>query len=425
MRLIKEIRNSTFLKQNAILFFGGLVVSVLNYLYYPILGRLLNLTEYGEVQILISLYLQLAIFLTVMGQVTVNIVSNTEDIKKRDYLLGELQRFTFLLLLGFFVLGLSLGWWVASILQFESPLPIIVLFASIFATAPFTFQTAYLRGRQLFGYTSMANVITAIGRIVFSVLFVVAGWSTAGAVGGVAASQLVGAIFAYKAVRRNLELSSVSRSIWRLPDMKLLWPELRFAGFVLIASLGVTVLSSIDTVIVKIFFDPETAGGYAGIATVAKIIFFLTGSIAQVMLPAVKMHGVRSNNRSLLLKSFVLLSAAGGSALLFFALFPDFVIITLMGKSFAPYAHILPTLSAALFLVSIINLIVSYYVALRQFNVAYVVSVGVIFTIILLTTQHSTLESVAVNLLYGSVVMLASFIAWRAGYELYHTRKSS
>jgi O-antigen/teichoic acid export membrane protein len=52
----RQLRSSDFLRQNAILFVGSLAVSVLNYAYYPVLGRLLKVEEFGEVQVLISLF---------------------------------------------------------------------------------------------------------------------------------------------------------------------------------------------------------------------------------------------------------------------------------------------------------------------------------------------------------------------------------
>ena len=77
--IVRPLSTSAFLRHNAIFFVGAVAVGALNYLYYPILGRMLNIESFGEVQTLVSLFVQLQIFLTVMSQVTVNVVANYED----------------------------------------------------------------------------------------------------------------------------------------------------------------------------------------------------------------------------------------------------------------------------------------------------------------------------------------------------------
>ena len=422
--LRETIKKSSFLKQNAIFFIGTLLVSILNYLYYPVLGRLLSLSEYGEVQILVSLFLQLIIFMSVLGQVTVNVVANTTDANQRNKIIFELQKFAFILGFALLIIGSALSWQIQTILQFDSPLPFIVLLIAIIATIPLTFQTSYLRGEKKFGAIVLANIIGASTKIVLSAAFVIFGWGTAGAIGGLVAAQLIACLYALVQARKlGLKNSDLSKPLWSLPDMKVIWPELKFGSFVFIVSLGVTVLSSIDTIIVKAFFDPEIAGGYAGVSTVAKIIFFLTASIAQVMLPSIKLQATKRENRQFLLKSFILLIALGGATLGVFCMFPLFIMNTLMGSSFAPYAHILPILSTALFGVSIINLIVSYYIGLRRHQIAFIVTGGVVFTLGLLVFNHTSLDLVAINLLHGSIAMLSAFILWRICNELITRRR--
>jgi len=82
--VLTAVRSSSFVRHNAIFFFGSVAVGVLNYVYYPILGRMLSVEAYGEVQALVSLFLQMLVFLVVMSQVTINVVANyTDEDKKR------------------------------------------------------------------------------------------------------------------------------------------------------------------------------------------------------------------------------------------------------------------------------------------------------------------------------------------------------
>jgi O-antigen/teichoic acid export membrane protein len=412
-RLIRQVRGSDFLRQNAVLFFGSLLVSVLNYAYYPVLGRLLKIEAYGEVQILISLFLQLTIFLTVLSQVTVNVTANYKDEDTKHKVVFELEKFGLLLSVLVLIVGIFASWQLKQILHFDSVWPFIVLLLGLVATVPLTFRIGYLRGKQRFGPVSVAGVIGAVSKLIISAGLVIIGFSTVGAIGGVLVAQLLAFVYTVSRARQAGFKRPAGSSYFTLPDLHTLKPELTYAAFVLVASLGVTILSSVDVFIVKHYFSAEVAGGYAGVATVAKMLFFLTASIAQVMLPAVKIHAAERANRQYLLKSLALTVGLGGVAMIVFMLLPQFVISVLMGGTYAPYAHLLPTLSLAMFLISVINLIVFYYVALRKYQIGLLVVTGLAITFWLLVNNHSSLDSIVNNLALGSVGMLALFAGWR------------
>lgn len=411
--MVQLVRSSDFLRQNAILFIGSLLVSVLNYAYYPVLGRLLSVEEFGEVQVLVSLFLQLTLFLVVLGQVTVNIVANYKDQQAKHEIIFELEKLALFVSAAVFVVGALFSWQLRNVLHFESAWPFIVLLLALIASVPLAFRSAYLRGQKKFGEVSVANIIGAVGKLAASVALVVVGFSTVGAIGGVLVAQLLAFVYAIAQARRAGFIRPNGSRYFSLPRIKRVMPELAYSLFVLVASLGVAILSSVDVIIVKSFFDAETAGAYAGISTVAKILFFLTGSVAQVMLPSVKLDAAPGKNRDFLLKSLALVMALGGSALVVFALLPGFVVTTLMGAQFATYVHLLPLLSFAMFIISVLNVLVLYYVALRRYQVALIVMAGLAITCGLLFKGRASLDGIVGNLALGSVLMLGMFGVWQ------------
>src|SRR5579872_3150008 len=90
-KIIGVIRSSTFLRHNAIFFLGAAAAGALNYLFYPILARMLPTGSFGEVQALCSLFAQINIFLGVLGLLTVNVVVNAEE-TQRDQIILELEK---------------------------------------------------------------------------------------------------------------------------------------------------------------------------------------------------------------------------------------------------------------------------------------------------------------------------------------------
>src|SRR5687768_6360387 len=89
---ISKLRRSSFLRHNAIFFFGSVAVGAINYAYYPILGRMMDPTAFGELQVLVSLFLQFTIFLNVLGMITINIVTNYKDSEKAHRMIFEIEK---------------------------------------------------------------------------------------------------------------------------------------------------------------------------------------------------------------------------------------------------------------------------------------------------------------------------------------------
>jgi O-antigen/teichoic acid export membrane protein len=409
---VKQIRNSTFIRHNAIFFIGSLSVGLLNYLFYPILGRLLNPGSFGEVQTISSLFAQIAIFLSVLGLITVNIVANYEDRHKRNKVILELERLAAVIGIALLLITFTAGPYLQSFFHFSSVWPFQVLALAVLVSVPLTFRGAYLRGIKLFGTVSVIGVIASAADIVFAAVFVLAGLGTTGAILGLVAGQLLALGYAAQQAQRRGFGESWRSTLFRLPDLKLIKPELKYALLVLVGSLCITGMYSIDIIVVKHYFNAQTAGLYAGISTVARIIFFLTGSIAGVLLPAIKLKQKPRDNQMILLKSFGLLVLVGGSALIVFSIFPNEIIKILMGSKYLPYSYLLPRLSLALFIISILNLIVLYFIALRRYGIAPVVIIGLAITYGILKIEHQTLQAVINSLFYGSLVMLGLLGAW-------------
>ncbi len=410
MAILQSLRRSDFLRHNFIFFVGSTAVGVLNYLYYPVMSRVLHPAAFGEVQALISLFLQITIFLTVLSLVTINIVANYQSETQRDAVVLEFEHLALLVSIVLLLITVACQNVLKRFLQFDATWPFILLMLAVVASVPMTFRGAFLRGKQRFGLASAVNIISAGSKIVFSAALVVLGGSTAGAIGGLVAAQIAACLAALGWARKDGLRRPTGQGIIRLPNMKLLRPELPYGMLVLVGSLFVTVQYSIDIVVVKHLFDPHTAGLYAGVASVARIIFFLTASISLVLMPLVKMGAAPGENERLLKKSLGLVLAAGLPVLALFVLAPKPIVTLLMGHAYGSVAYLLPTLSGAIFAVSIINLLVAYHLALRHFAMVPSIIIGAAITYGLVAVHHSTLRAVVTSLLIGSIAMLSILI---------------
>lgn len=407
--IARSIAQSPFLRQNAIFFIGSTVVSFLNYLYYPVLGRLLSPADFGEVQAIISFFLQTGVLLSVLSLVTINVVKRYPQPTDQAPLLAEIERIALWIGLIFCVAMAIASTWLQGLLNFTSPWPFLLLAFSVLLGVPGAFAGAYIQAHQRFTQLSTANILGAGSKLMFSAAFVLVGLRAVGAVMGVVASQILSLIYSTVVARRLGRQNSFRQYlVLRRPDVSLIRPELRYAGLVLLTSLAVNTILSLDILFAKHYFEPVEAGLYAGIATVARIIFFLTGPLTGVLVASVIPLGPAAANRDLLKRSVFLLMLLGGGALGLFVLWPGWVTSLLVGPRYIEVAHLLPTLSLAIFILSLANLLLLYQVALRRIWAAPAAVVGLVVIMGWLLRHHQSISDIVNGLLAGSIVLLIS-----------------
>jgi O-antigen/teichoic acid export membrane protein len=416
--LIHKFKTDDFFRNNLVFFFGSQLIAFLNYAYYPVLGRLLPLRHFGELQVLLSLFLQFVIFINVLSLVSTNVVNNEKDPEIANRTVSEIEKVA--LYAGYLILGLAAvaSPLLASALKFDSPLPFIVMGVVLIVTVALGFRTAYLRGKSDFMSVTVAGVVGAGAKIIASAAFVLLGLQTVGVTGGILAAQLLALLYAGWRAKR---LGFVKKRSGIRPDWKVLRPQASFAGLVLCVSFICTLLFSIDVTLVKYLFSPEVAGLYAGVATTSRIVLFLTASFGVVLLSAVKIKQSPQENSRLLVRSFAITLALGGTATLVFAAFPTQVINLLFGARFDVFAGLLPLLSAAMLFISLATLIGNYHVALRHTWVILYVIGGAVITAALLLMNHASPFEIVRSLAIGSGAMFAGLFVWtgyRAGFRL-------
>jgi O-antigen/teichoic acid export membrane protein len=281
------------------------------------------------------------------------------------------------------------------------------------ASVPLAFRSAYLRAHQRFGLVSAANLVSGFGRIVFSALFAVIGWKAAGAVGGILAAQIAAFGYAAAAARRLGFHKPAGVRYFSKPSFELVAPELKYALFVFVGTMVITLLTSIDVFVVKHYFSPAMAGEYAGVSTVARTIFFLVSPIALVLLPAVRLRRPAAENRALLVKSLGLTLAIGLPVTLGCMAAPRLVTNALMGASYLPFAHLLPILSVAMLILAVLNVVISYYIALRKYQISAIVCISIGGAVALMGARHGSLHAIAMNLVYSGIGTLLLIAVWR------------
>jgi len=249
-RVIKNIYKSQFLKHTAIFSIGSMSVGLLNYLDYPVLGRLMHASSFGEVQTLASLFAQIAIFLSVLGLITVNITANYEDEARRNSVLIELERLAVLAASILLVISLVAANALKHFFSFGSWAPFPLLALAILATVPTTFRVAFLRGIKRFGKVSISGVIGSAFDLILAAAFVIAGLGTSGAILGLIVGQLIALIYTSWQSRKHgfAERNTLYSLNWT--SNMLVNHELKYSLLVIIGAPRIPLVCSLDVVVV-------------------------------------------------------------------------------------------------------------------------------------------------------------------------------
>ncbi len=409
---LEKLGRDEFWRHNLVFFAGSMVVAVLNYIYYPVLGRLLSIRDFGEVQTLVSIFLQSTILFNVMGLVTVNVVANRGKKKVKDHIIFELEKLSLIASAVALVTTIILARQLQSFFHFSSFWPFILLSLALMTSVPLTFRQFYLRGRLRFGSSAWSAIWAAGAKLVLSALLVYLGFRSGGAILGIMLAQLVALIYTADRARKAGFLRSENAHKSRWLDLKAIKPELVYGLLVLLVTLIITLQFSLDIIVVKHYFNADIAGLYAGITTIARIIYFVTGSIGIVLMSSVKLDDQLHQNRAILGRSFGLLLALGLPALLLFSLAPDLIIKILLGSKYLAYSSLLPRLGLVMFIISAVGLLLNYYLALRRYGVAIPAVLGAIITYVFILLRHASLVAVINGLFWGSICMLAMVGVW-------------
>lgn len=402
-------RQRAFLRHNAIYWVAALLVSFLNYLYYPVMGRLLDPAAFGETQTIISFFTQAGAFFQVLGLVSIGVAAKYADVKVRDKLTNELSRLSLALALLFFGLSIIFSPLLKQFFHFGSVGPFMLLGILLLVNVPLAFANAYLQGNQRFKALSAVNILGAVSKLVLSAGLVLIGLKTLGAIGGMICAQIIGLLYSLK-LGKGLRSYVAAHLHFRRPEFKLVKPELPYALIVLATSLTTNLLLSFDILVVKHYFSPVQAGLYTGISIISNIIYYVTGPFAAVMIPSIQPSLAAAKNYRTLRHSLLITTVIGGGVLVVFLLAPHFVVTLLLGHKYSVYANFLPGLAVSMFALSLANLLIYYHIGLRHFLVAPTVLLGLATTLVLLVRDHASFGMVVWDLVIGSLVLLGLLI---------------
>ena len=384
---------------------GGL----LGYLFHFVVSRQLSVSQYGELQSLLSLSIIFGVFNSALSYFAVKYASvfaahddRAANLGFSDYFTSKIFKFAGILLVVLIISSPILS----RLLHFSSYLGFFVISFATFISAMAIIYSEILRGWQEFVLLSLIGIITAVTKLV---------------------SGAVLACLSHKASVVSFSFLAIALINWYLmkrwyrkkianaenPDNSIDWKEKYFPEAnakktvvsIFFFSLALILVSNLDVVLVKYFSSAEMTGRYGAFALIGKIVLWLNLSVVGVMLPGAIAdgHSGKRPEKHDLLKSYGLTTFIALGLISAYYLMPNFITNIFFGKKYVLDTQVLWMFGLMSYLLSILTLEANLSFAKHDFRVVYFLAATIFLMIGSLAKYHASLEQIV-------LAMSASFL---------------
>jgi O-antigen/teichoic acid export membrane protein len=390
-----------------------LIASALNYGSNLIFSRLLEPASYGDLTALLALL----VVITVPTAAAQTVIAERVA---RHLTAGRLDRVRYLVrhaIAHVSVVALAVGVvytlsipFVVDLLDLQATGPAIALAPLVVLTFLLPVAMGTLQGMDRYLAFGCMLLAIAASRIAFGVP-----WAAmpSGGSGGAIAGQalgvgivLVGAAWLLRNELIGRGTGAATSGLRRKPDVRTVTAGLAFVAF--------AVISNLDVLLAKLFLTSEEVGLYAALSTIGKVIMFLPGAIAVVMVPnAARARHTRKDTGRVLRIAGLLVALTTAVAAVPAVLAPGFVVETMFGADYLDATDgVLPIVCAGAGM-ALLYLLVIYSVAIEDRRWPFLLGGGILLQIVGVTLFHDSPAQVAlVQAVVVGIVLLGNELAF-------------
>lgn len=215
-----------------------------------------------------------------------------------------------------------------------------------------------LQGIQSFPKLGAVQVVQAALRLLFAVILMWAGWRASGAILAQPLAGVAGLALMLWWLRPHLRAGGAE------PDGRVSW---RYSASTVLGLAVFGVLTNLDALFVKRFFDPRVAGDYGPVVTLERISLFLPWAIGFVLFPKVARRKAAGRDpRPVLLLSLAAALAPGLGMTVIYFLVPGPLVRVIFTRAYADPGVVLGLASLAATLYAGIHIWLNYALSLKR-----------------------------------------------------------
>ena len=390
--MIKPIKRLDAFSRNIIVvFLGTSFANLLNLLYQLLIAHKLNAAEFAAFNSLLSLFMVISSPLNTIQMAVAKYSAEFNagnQLSKIKFILTDLFKKSFILTLFTLLLFSLASNHIVSALKIPSLSSGYILAGLIALSWLSPLVAGGVQGLEFFGWVTLGSVASAALKLALAFVFILLGYSVAGALGALLIAGLFGIAIYYLPLRKFICLKAAREDIGYRRILTYLFP-------VALSNLCFIALVSFDMVLVRYFFPEQASGAYSLAQMVGKIFLFLPGAISIVMFPKVSGLNARHlDTVSTLKKSLVYVLGPCLLAAIFYNLFPSFVLKILTGKAYPESISLGRLFSFSMSLFSIVYIFISYFLSLNDLRFVKYLVLFTVLQFLAIALFHSRLIQV-------------------------------
>lgn len=398
------LNNKSFLASSTFIFIASALANFANFLFQIIMNAMLTPEEFGALISLLALLIVVSVPIsstqTVITKFTAGFKA-TDDIGSIASLYRYMLKRLGLVGLGSFFAMILISEQIRLFLKIDSVMPVLMLAGVIVASLLQTVTFGILQGLQRFRRYGVTLIGDSYLRLLFAVVFVYLGFSVAGALGASIASVfLVLGLTAWHL--RYLNYYEGTSEGLKVLDIY------KYFGPVFSATLCMTLLLSLDVLLVKHFMTETVAGTYATIVTAGKVIFFLPSAITVVMFPKVaEVYAVGRDTKAMLIKSMAICLTLTLSATIIYAFFPQLVTMVLFQGRYSEIAPYLGLEAVAMTALAMVHMLVYYQLSIHSYRFIKTLGVFAAIEFLAISFFHNNIASIIATITVIGITLFA------------------
>ena len=391
-----------------------LIAGVLDYLYNALTGRWLDPVEFG-VLVSITALLQVAVHLTnvirnVVAYYTADMSGRVETEAQVGLFVRQMWRWAWRWGVVATILLALLSPLIARLLKLTTPTPLWAASLALLLLFLRPVTDGALQGLQHFTGLGVIQVTQALLRLVLAGLLINWGWQSFGAILALPLASGVALLMALALLRPRTHTTRHTPHVVPQPLSQVV--SLGYSAQTLAGLLAFALLTNMDAILVKLLFDPETAGNYGPVVTLGKINLFIPLAMGMVLFPKATQRQARGRDPRPVLLLALLVTLLPGLALtgLYF-LFPTWLVSTIFGGAYQDPGLVLGLVGLATTLFATLNIWLNYALSLKRPAFISALALVVIGQLLGMIFFHDSLAAIATTMvvtgLVGNVLALA------------------
>ena len=419
MRLATAVKNhfkrmfeNPLLWGSLVMFVGTNIHNTGQLLYHYLAINLLSKAHYGDLAALVSIFGLLAIIQQSLGLAVVKFIASTKDDREASNLARWIFFWSTWVAAGTALLIFVLSPFLSQFLHISQSQAVYLFTPVIFIGFISNTGRALLQGFIKFALYAGSMIIEVTVKIALTVIFLYAGYELFGAVAGLLFGVIAGLVVVWFSLK-----AKISGEKRPMPEIG---PLVKYSLPVLIQSLAVTSMYSMDVILVKHYFHPDTAGAYAALAKFGTIALFAAAPITSVMFPLVaKKHSHGEPYHKIFYLSLFLITAISGLVVLLYALFGSLITQVLTGGKYVQESYLLWWFGLYMLLLGASILFTQFYLSIGKTKIVWLFATSAIMQIVLIYLYHSTL----LDVIQVSIAAAALLVVCLSIYFPYHDKK--